>query len=190
MYSTWWALPVDYGILPWVTVSYCILPCIFTPCENVHMVSGKYSSLSWRASRALHQQNVFYSLEASKRVWEDVECKLRCINRRRVWDPRRAFLPAFRVNGSTGDKVGSPIDKPGSTCECRRQTWERLEVRHGRCGSNGGLPRLKANCQNSWQSSATHTRLVYIDVWALMAQPLVCIREVMVYRVDRIFKNI
>jgi len=41
-----------------------------------------------------------------------VECKLRCVNFRRVSDPWRAFLPAFRVTGSAGDKSGS--------------TWEHL----------------------------------------------------------------
>ena len=44
-----------------------------------------------------HQQNVFQSLGASRSVWEDVECKLRCVNFRRVSDCRRAFRPAFGV---------------------------------------------------------------------------------------------
>jgi len=35
-----------------------------------------------------------------------------------VSDPRRAFLPAFRVTGSADEK-------PGSAWECRRHTWER-----------------------------------------------------------------
>jgi len=49
-----------------------------------------------------------------------------------VSDPRRAFLPAFRVTGSAGDKPGSDDDKPESannkpksTWEWREQTWER-----------------------------------------------------------------
>jgi len=46
-----------------------------------------------------------------------VECKIRCINFRRVLDPRRAFLPALRVTGSANDKPGSADDKPGSTWE-------------------------------------------------------------------------
>jgi len=33
---------------------------------------------------ALHQQNVCLSLEASRSVWEDVECKLRCFNNRSI----------------------------------------------------------------------------------------------------------
>ena len=69
---------------------------------------------------AWHQQNVFQPLEASRSVWEDVECKLRCVNFRRVSDRRRAFLPALRVTGSADDK-------PGSTWERWWQVWEHLE---------------------------------------------------------------
>jgi len=58
-----------------------------------------------------------------------VECKLRCVNFRRVSDPRRAFLPAFRVTGSAGDKPGSADDKPGST-------WQHL----GAPATNLGAP--------------------------------------------------
>jgi hypothetical protein len=36
-----------------------------------------------------------------------VECKLRCVNFRRVTDHRRAFLPAIRVTGITDDTPGS-----------------------------------------------------------------------------------
>ena len=77
-----------------------------------------------------------------------MECKLRCVNFRRVSDPRRAFQPAFRVTAisdnwyrsimgmiviglgtpqSAGDKPGSADHKPGSTWERRRQVWEHLE---------------------------------------------------------------
>jgi hypothetical protein len=64
----------------------------------------------------------------SERMWSvtmDVECKLRCVNFRRVSDPRRAFLPAFRVTGSAGDKSGCANAQPGSTRERWRHTWER-----------------------------------------------------------------
>jgi hypothetical protein len=44
-----------------------------------------------------------------------VECRIRCVNFRRVSDPRRAFLLAFKVTGSATDKPGSAEDKPGST---------------------------------------------------------------------------
>jgi hypothetical protein len=36
-----------------------------------------------------------------------VECKLRCINFRRVSDPGRAFLLGFRVTGSADDEPRS-----------------------------------------------------------------------------------
>jgi hypothetical protein len=56
------------------------------------------------------------SLEASSIVFEDVDGKLRCINLRRVSDPWRAFLLAFRVTESASDTPGSADDK----LEC---TW-------------------------------------------------------------------
>jgi len=54
-----------------------------------------------------------------------VECKLRSINFRRVSDSRRAFLPAFRVTGSAGDKPRSADDKPRSADDKPGSTWER-----------------------------------------------------------------
>jgi hypothetical protein len=42
-----------------------------------------------------------------------VKCKIRCINFRRVSDPRRAFLLAFRVTGSADDKPGSTWEHVG-----------------------------------------------------------------------------
>jgi hypothetical protein len=56
-----------------------------------------------------------------------VECKLRCVNFRRVLDPRRAFLLAFRVTGSAGDKPGGADDKPGITWERRQYVGEHLK---------------------------------------------------------------
>jgi hypothetical protein len=49
----------------------------------------------------------------------DVECKVRCVNFRRVSDPRRAFLQAFRVTGSADDNPGSADDTSGSSWERR-----------------------------------------------------------------------
>ena len=88
-----------------------------------------------------HPQNVFYSLEASRSVSEDVECKLRCVNFRRVSDPRRPFQLAFGVSGISDDyyrstmgvivislgTAGSADDKAGSTCKRWQQAWEHLE---------------------------------------------------------------
>jgi len=49
------------------------------------------------------------SLGASRIVWEDVECKFRSVNFRRVADPRRAFRPAFGVTGISDDCYGSTM---------------------------------------------------------------------------------
>jgi hypothetical protein len=47
---------------------------------------------------SLYQQNIIESLEPSKSISEDVKCKRRCINLRKVSDHRRAFWPAFGVS--------------------------------------------------------------------------------------------
>jgi len=59
-------------------------------------------------------------------VLEDVECKLRCVNFRRVLDPRRAFLPAFRVGGSADNNPRSADGKPASTFASPGWSWERM----------------------------------------------------------------
>ena len=64
-----------------------------------------------------------------------MECKLRCVNFRRVGDPRRAFQPALRVTGISDDwhrstmgviviGLGTPRSA-GENFEC---TWELLGV--------------------------------------------------------------
>jgi len=69
-----------------------------------------------------------------------VECKLRCVNFRRVSDSRRAFLPAFRVTEISDDWYRSTMgviviglgmpQSAGENFECNgdhwRQTWEHL----------------------------------------------------------------
>jgi len=96
----------------------------------------------WKKKTPLHQQNIFYSLEDSRSVWEDVECKLRSVNFRRVSDPWRVFRPAFRVTGICDDSYRSnwdlwwrvheydwsDFDKFGSTSESRRGLWVHLGV--------------------------------------------------------------
>jgi hypothetical protein len=56
-----------------------------------------------------------------------VERKLRCVNFRRVSDPRREFLLAFTVTGSPDDNPGSTDDNPGSTDDNPGSTWERQQ---------------------------------------------------------------
>ena len=57
-----------------------------------------------------------------------MECKFRCINFRRVSEPRRALLPAFRVTGGADDKPGSTWERQRQSWECRRQVWEHLRA--------------------------------------------------------------
>jgi len=64
-----------------------------------------------------------------------VECKLRCVNFRRVSDPRRAFRPAFRVTGISDDCYRSTmgvivivLGTPRSAGENFGCTWEHLGV--------------------------------------------------------------
>jgi len=64
---------------------------------------GMMSQMGMDSGSRVCQQNVFLSLEASSSVWEEVECKLRFVNFRRVSDPRRAFLPAFKQTRISDD---------------------------------------------------------------------------------------
>jgi hypothetical protein len=63
-----------------------------------------------------------------------VECKLRCVNFKRVTDPRRALLPAYRITGSANNKPGSSWERRQQTLECWRQVWEHLESQWSRLG--------------------------------------------------------
>jgi len=70
-----------------------------------------------------------------------VECKLRCINVRRVSDPRRAFRPAFGVTGisdhwymSTMGVIGISLRTPRSAGENFGCTWEHLGALATRLG--------------------------------------------------------
>jgi len=44
-----------------------------------------------------------------------------------VSDPRREFLPAFRVSGSADDKPESTWERPQPSWERQRRVWEHLE---------------------------------------------------------------
>jgi len=64
----------------------------------------------------LHSINNMYFSHWSERMWSvNLDESISGVS-----DPRRAFLPAFRVTGSADDK-------PGSTWERRRHVWEHLE---------------------------------------------------------------
>jgi len=64
-----------------------------------------------------------------------VECNLRCVNFRRVLDPRTAFLPAFRVTGvsdacyiSTMEVIVIGLGTSQGARENFGCTWEHLEA--------------------------------------------------------------
>jgi len=94
--------------------------------------------------------NVFQSLGASRSVWEDVECKLRCVNFRRESDPRRAFRLAFRVTEISDDcctsTMGVIVRSLGTAWSAReniRCTWEHQGVQATSLGApmtNLGAP--------------------------------------------------
>jgi hypothetical protein len=80
-------------------------------------------------------------MEDSRCVWDDAECTLRYLNLSRILDPRRAFLPAFRVTGISDDcyrstmgviviDLGTPQstwENYGCTCNHRQQAGERWQ---------------------------------------------------------------
>ena len=64
----------------------------------------------------LHSISKVYFSHCSERMWSvNLDASISGVS-----DPRRAFLPAFRVTGSADDK-------PGGTWERRRHVWEHLE---------------------------------------------------------------
>jgi len=79
----------------------------------------RYSSPRRRV--ALHSISKMYFSHWSERMWSvNLDTSISGVS-----DPSRAFLLAFRVTGSAGDKPGRADDKPGSAWERWRQTWER-----------------------------------------------------------------
>jgi len=123
----------------------------------------------------VHQQNVFWTVEASRSVWEDVECKLRCVNFRRVSDPKRAFLPCFRVTGISYDWCRSMMgviviglgtrQSAGENCGC---TWEHLGVpattqgaQMTSLGAPASTSEKPGSASNKSGSTSNHCRAVW-----------------------------
>jgi len=79
-----------------------------------------------------------------------------------VSDPRRAFLQAFGVTGSAGDRPGSADDKPGSTWERRRHTLERLRHVWEHLESQSCIQFLSSSMYLCIYI-ATHPHTVYLD---------------------------
>jgi len=123
-----------------------------------------YPDMHWEVNREVnwqvwqHQENVFYSLEDSGSVWEDVECILRRVNYSRVSDPRRVFRQPFSVTGISDDRYrsnwdlwwliqdydGSDCDTFWSMSERRRELWVHLGVSLNQPGN------YKQTLKNAW----------------------------------------
>jgi len=122
-----------------------------------------------RVSVLQHQQNVFYSLGASRSVWEEAECKLRSINFRREWDPRRAFRPAFGVTGISDDWYTSTmgavvirLGAPWTVALPMRESWTKFN----RClGSQGYSLEGRQALSEILQMYTSHTNSLH--VWCI-----------------------
>ena len=92
----------------------------------------------------LHQQYVFWLLQASRSVWEDVECKPGCVKLRRVSEPRRTFRLAFRVPGIFDDWYRSTIEVIVISVGTPQSASERFWCTCGHLGTRttrlGALP--------------------------------------------------
>jgi len=139
--SLWQVVPtstcycsIEYSanfILPTLTTNYALDPGMLVVRDQIWDING----LQGPTKPVAHQQNILQSLEASGSVWEDVECKLRSIDFRRVLDPRRAFWPPFAVTGISADRYRNTrgvivislrtSQSTGENFEC---TWEYLGV--------------------------------------------------------------
>ena len=88
-----------------------------------------------------------------------MECKLRCVNFRRVSDPMREFLPAFRVTGISNDwyrctmgVILRALGTPRSTGGNIGCTWEYLgapATSLGAITTSLGAPGRAGNMQGS-----------------------------------------
>jgi hypothetical protein len=133
-----------------------------------------------------HQQNISYLLEASRSIWENVECKLRCINFRRVSDTRRAFLLGFVVTGISDNchsstitviaiDLGSPLSARGNF-ECigvplgvpATSQWApttSLEASGSTSNNSKQLGRHNIISRNSAGASANHRYYLPLNIY-------------------------
>ena len=91
------------------------------------------------AASSLHRQNLFYSLGASRSVWENVECKLRNVNFRRVSEPRRAFRPALVETCISDDRYRDTKGVIVISLETRQNAGENFGCTWEYCWTNAGI---------------------------------------------------
>jgi len=137
----------------WSSMMIVSVPCHYSSCTNTeeslewppphpwkpHQIVPERKRPQWsqpqsqqlhpaRRQCSHHQQNIFYSQGTSSSIWEDVECKLRSDNFRRLLNPRSAFQPAFKVTWISDDRYRCTMGvivislatrlKSGETLQC------------------------------------------------------------------------
>jgi hypothetical protein len=98
-----------------------------------------------------YQQNELQSLETSRSVWEDVECKLRSVNFRRALDSRRVFQSALGVTGISHDAYRSTMEVIVISLGIHRSNGEKIGCSWECCWTNVGITsKLWAMPRFSW----------------------------------------
>jgi len=142
---------LDYMCTPGFTILSYSMRCLPAERSTIIEMWSSLSELSHHSVQFCNHQfessqtlastsaKCILSLGSSSSVWEDLECKHRCVNFRRVSDPRRAFRPAFRGTGISDDwyrstmgviviSLGTPQSAGeyfGRTWVHQLQAWER-----------------------------------------------------------------
>ena len=100
-------------------------------------------------------------------------CKLRCVNFRRVSDPRRAFLRGFRVTEISDDWYSSTmgvivigLGTPWSTGENVGCTWEQL----GALATSLGVPTPSLGIRGSASNRSGSTEDKHESTWERQQQ--------------------
>jgi hypothetical protein len=131
-----------------------------------HWVDSFTCRTNWNSS-SQHQLNTFQSLKASRSMWQKVECKLRYINVKRVSDPRRVFLPAFRVTGRTDYKPGSLWESWRPTWKYRQHVWVSVSN-----GSRKPASSPEMELKNGLDWFQTHPKTPPTESWQAKLGPI------------------
>ena len=103
-----------------------------------------------------------------------MECKLRCVNFRRVLDPRRPFRSAFRVTGISDDWYRSimgaiviSLGTPRSSRESFGRTWnhrggsESPGDKPGSADDKSGSPGNKSGCTSNHSTAVWENNIIF-----------------------------
>ena len=104
----------------------------------------------------------------SRNVWENVECKLKCVNSKRVSNPRRAFRPAFGATGISDDWYRSTMGViviSLRTPQCARETFGSTWQHLGSPTTRLGVPMISVGVPTSSLEAPGSTSNYYRAVW-------------------------